>query len=476
VLSALVRREFHVLVPFGDGHPYDLVLDLDNAEFLRVQCKTAWPSRGCLIFNSRSTDHGRGPQSYLGLADIFGVYFPPSRSVYLVPIDAVADFEGRLRLDPPLSNQKRGIRLASDFEINHWTAASLRQLVKDSVLAAIQPQTSRRLAAVNLSVVFLGTGGSVPSARRSTASILIARGGERLLFDCGEGTQRQMQRSLGLTQADEIYLTHFHADHILGLPGLLKTYDLTDREKPLSVYGPRGLRDLFATLDPIVGRLHFDLELVELAPADTVPHERYEIQSFEVAHGARAYGYALVEDERPGRFDIEAAKRLGVPEGPAFAALQRGEGVQGAAGPVRADEVVGSARPGRTVVISGDTSPTPATVAAAADAELLVHDASFAEEDVQRAAETGHSTVGQAAAVGREAHVKMLALVHISSRYHVGKLLEEAQDVYEATVAPKDFDVIEIPFPERGYPELIPNGARDRDGSGTASTEPPRSS
>jgi ribonuclease Z len=328
---------------------------------------------------------------------------------------------------------------------------------------------------VDLSAIFLGTGGSVPSARRSTASVLISRGGDRVLFDCGEGTQRQMQRSIGLTQVDEIYLTHFHADHILGLPGLLKTYDLTDRELPLTIHGPPGLGELFATLKPMIGRLHFELKLVELGPGEAIAHDGYEIRSFEAAHGVRANGYALVERQRPGRFDVEAAKRLGVPEGPAFAALQRGEEVKGASGPVRAEDVVGTSRPGRTVVLTGDTAPSPATVAAAADAELLIHDASFAEEDVQRAAETGHSTVGQAAAVAREAHVKLLALVHISSRYHVGKVLEEAQDVYEPTVAPKDFDVIEIPFPERGYPDLVPNGARERGGSGMASPEPPSS-
>src|SRR3954451_12387658 len=201
-------------------------------------------------------------------------------------------------------------------------------------------------APVDLEVIFLGTGGSVPSARRSTASVLIARGGERLMFDCGEGTQRQLQRSLGLVQVDAIYLTHFHADHILGLPGLLKSYDLTDRGLPLKVYGPPGLHDLFAILKPIVGRLHFELELVELAPGDGVAHDEYEVQAFEAAHGVRANGYALVEAERPGRFDLDAAKRLGVPEGPAFAALQRGEEVEGASGRVRAEDVVGANRPG----------------------------------------------------------------------------------------------------------------------------------
>lgn len=314
---------------------------------------------------------------------------------------------------------------------------------------------------MDLSVVFLGTGGSVPSARRSTASVLVVRGGERLLFDCGEGTQRQMQRSLGLVQVDEIYLTHFHADHMLGLPGLLKTYDLTDREPPLKIHGPPGLRDLFAILRPLVGRLRFDVQLVELPPGEGVPHDGYEVQSFEAAHSVAASGYALVERQRPGRFDPAAAIAAGVPEGPAFAALQRGETVAGADGPVRPDLVMGPSRAGRSVVITGDTAPSPATVMAAADAELLVHDSSFTEEEAQRAAATGHSTVGQAAAVAAEAHVGMLALVHISSRYHIGAVLEEARRSFPATVAPRDFDLVEIPFPERGGPRLVPNGARE---------------
>jgi ribonuclease Z len=315
---------------------------------------------------------------------------------------------------------------------------------------------------MDLSVTFLGTGGAVPSAQRNTASLLVARGGERLMFDCGEGTQRQMQRSLGLVQVDDIFLTHFHADHILGLPGLLKTWDLTDRQAPLRIHGPRGLRDLFKTLSRIVGRTGYPLELIELDPGDAVPLEDAEVRAFQVEHSVRANGYALVEEDRPGRFDLEAAQQLGVPEGPAFAALQRGESVEGASGPVRPEDVIGESRPGRTAVIAGDTAPSHATVAAAADADLLIHDASFSEEEAQRAAETAHSTVGQAAAVAKEAHVKLLALVHISSRYHVGKVIDEAREVYEHVLAPRDFDVIEIPFPERGEPVLVPNGARER--------------
>ncbi|MGB7589352.1 MAG: ribonuclease Z [Solirubrobacterales bacterium] len=325
---------------------------------------------------------------------------------------------------------------------------------------------------MDLSVAFLGTSGAVPSARRSTASVLVTRGGERLLFDCGEGTQRQMQRAGGLVQVDEIYLTHFHADHFLGLPGLLKTYDLIERQAPLTVYGPRGLSDLFKTLSRIIGKVRFKLNLVELKPGEAVPHDGAAVRAFAVEHGVRACGYALIEEDRPGRFDPDAAKRLGLKEGPAFAALQRGESVEAPAGPVNPKDVMGEPRAGRTLVITGDTAPCKATVEAARGAELLVHDASFAEEEAQRAADTGHSTVGQAAAVAREAEVKMLALVHISSRYHVGTVLEEAREVFAPTVAPRDFDVIEIPFSERGEPTLVPNGARNRDASGDASTVP----
>jgi ribonuclease Z len=319
---------------------------------------------------------------------------------------------------------------------------------------------------MDLSAVFLGTGGSVPSARRSTASVMLVRGGRRMMFDCGEGTQRQLQRSLGLAQVDEIFLTHFHADHILGLPGLLKTYDLTAREEPLTIYGPRGLRDLFKTLGRLIGRTDYSIDLVELDPGEAVHQDGAEVRAFAVEHSVRANGYALIEEERPGRFDPEAAKRLGVAEGPAFAALQRGEEVEGDSGVVRPDDVMGESRPGRTIALTGDTAPCHSTVSAAADADLLIHDASFSEEEVQRAADTGHSTVGQAAAVAREAHVKMLALVHISSRYHVGTVLDEAREVFEPSVAPRDFDLIEIPFPEKGPPKLISNGARENGEAG----------
>jgi len=313
---------------------------------------------------------------------------------------------------------------------------------------------------VDLSVVFLGTGGSVPTARRATACLLARVGGERLLFDCGEGSQRQMHRSIGLVQVDEIYVTHYHADHYLGLPGLLKTYDLQSRERPLRIIGPPGLASLFQVLGRIFGRLSYEVELVELGEGEAIRHDGYEVRCFPVEHRMAAYGYALVEDERPGRFDPELAARLGVQPGPDFGRLQRGEPVPGSDGSVRPEQVMGETRRGRKVVVTGDTAPCEMTRVAAHEAELLVHDGSFADEELERAAETGHSTARQAGELAREAAVKLLTLVHVSSRYDVRDVLAQAREAFSATEAPRDFDLVEIPFPERGEPRLVENGAR----------------
>ena len=315
---------------------------------------------------------------------------------------------------------------------------------------------------MDMDVVFLGTGGSVPTARRSTACVLVRVGGERLLFDCGEGTQRQMQRSTGLVQVDEIFVTHLHADHYLGIPGLLKTYDLNGRERPLRVIGPPGLFELFKALRRIFGRLGYEVDLVELDSAEAVRHDGYEVRPFDVAHRMTAYGYALVEDARPGRFDPDEAQRLGVTPGPDFKRLQAGEMVTGSAGPVEPNQVMGEARSGRKVVVSGDTAPCEMTRVAAHQAQLLIHDSSFADEETLRAAETGHTTGRQAGQLAAEAGVDMLALVHISSRYDIRAVLAEAHEVYPQAIAPRDFDLVEIPFPERGKPRLIENGARER--------------
>ena len=181
---------------------------------------------------------------------------------------------------------------------------------------------------MELDVVFLGTSGSMPTAKRALSATLVRRGGDRLLFDCAEGTQRQLLRSdVGLVELEEIFLTHYHADHYLGLPGMLKTFALRGREVPLTVYGPPGLGDLFATLRRIFGRLTFPISTVELEPGARLERDGYRIEAFPVEHGVTATGYRLVEESRPGRFDVEEATRLGVPDGRERGLLQRGEPV-----------------------------------------------------------------------------------------------------------------------------------------------------
>lgn len=295
-------------------------------------------------------------------------------------------------------------------------------------------------------------------------SVLVTREGTRLLFDCGEGTQRQLRKSTGLVQVDEIYLTHFHLDHCLGIPGLLKTWDLNERSEPLRVFGPDGIHRFMDDLHPFVGRLGYHVEVEELTHGDVVAHPEFEIEAFGTEHRTRALGYALLEDDRPGRLDPSRAAELGVTDGPDLGALQRGETVTGSKGEVRPEQVMGEDRSGRSVVITGDTAPCQNTLEAAADAELLVHDSSFLLEDGERAIETGHSTSTGAAEIAAEAKVKMLALVHISARYHVGASLDEAREVFPNTYAPRDFDLIEIPLPEKGEPTLIRQGAVPKGG------------
>ena len=305
---------------------------------------------------------------------------------------------------------------------------------------------------MDLDVVFVGTAGSAPTAARGLPALLVRRGGDRLLFDCGEGTQRQLLRSTGLIDLEEVFVTHFHADHVLGLPGMLKTFALRGRERPLTVYGPPGVRELFAVLKPIVGRPPFELSLVELDPNQELVRDGYRIAAFEVSHRVPAYGYAVVEDERLGRFDEERARELGVRPGPDFGRLHRGEPVPGTDGEVRPEEVVGPARPGRKVVLAGDTAPSPMTAAAAHGADLLIHEATFGDEELDRAVETGHSTARQAAELAAQAEVKLLALTHVSQRYAGPDLREEARAVFPDTIVPRDFDRVEIPFAERGDP------------------------
>src|SRR5829696_3653878 len=294
---------------------------------------------------------------------------------------------------------------------------------------------------MDLDLVFLGTAGSAPTPRRAPSALLIRRGGDRLLIDCAEGTQRQLMRSaIGLPDLPDVFLTHFHADHYLGLPGL------------------------FAALRRIFGKLTYPYELVELQPGDILDRGGYRVVTFAVAHGVPALGYALVEETRPGRFDVGRADSLGVGVGPERGRLQAGETIALADGTVvRPEQVLGAARAGRTICITGDTAPALGFLDIAEGADLLVHEATFCDDEKERARETQHSTAREAAQVAAAAGVRMLALTHLSSRYFGPEAAKEAQEVFPETVVPRDFDLIEIPLPERGTPHLLKAGALESD-------------
>ncbi len=331
---------------------------------------------------------------------------------------------------------------------------------------------------MDLFVTLIGTAASVPTSARGTSATLIARGGERWLVDCGEGTQRQLLRSgQGLVDLDLILITHLHGDHYLGLPGLFKTYGLRGRERPLELVGPRGLFRLMDAMRPIIGRLPFPVDLEEIdepGPAVAVRGEGFRIDAFPTRHSIPSVGYALSEDARPGAFDLEAARALGVPSGPDFGVLQRGGEVTTPEGRiVRPDDVLGVPRAGRTVVISGDTEPCEGTLQAARGASVLVHEATFLDEDRGRARETRHTTAREAAELAREADVGLLVLTHLSSRRPPGELRAEAAAIFERTLVPRDFDQVEIPFPERGAPIVHPARGGSRRTAPDALSEPP---
>jgi ribonuclease Z len=301
-----------------------------------------------------------------------------------------------------------------------------------------------------LSVTFLGTGAACPTIERNVSGLAVQREGETLLFDCGEGTQRQMMRyGVGFTFA-EVFFTHFHADHMLGIIGLLRTMGLQDRTAPVTLYGPAGAeRILTAAMHLGVERNKFPVAVQEVRPGDCLRRAEYDIVVFETEHRADTVGYALAEHIRRGRFHPERARELGVPEGPLWGELHRGRPVRLDDGRVVGpDDLVGSPRRGRTVVYSGDTRPHLALIEAARGADLLIHEATFGGDETERAVETGHSTASEAARVAVEAGVRRLVLTHISPRYSrdAPELLAEARAVFPETEIARDGMVVDVPY------------------------------
>ncbi|MFB6156233.1 MAG: ribonuclease Z [Haloferacaceae archaeon] len=308
---------------------------------------------------------------------------------------------------------------------------------------------------MSLRVTFLGTGGAVPTTERAPSAVHVNREGDEFLFDCGEGTQRQMMRFGTGFSLSHVFVTHLHGDHVLGVPGLVQSLDFNGRDDPLAVHGPPGSRSHLEDLVHAAGyRPDFPVRVNEVTPGSTaLAADGYEVRTFRTEHRTTSVGYALVEDDRPGRFDRrKAEEELDIPPGPAYGRLHDGETVELDDGRViEPDQVVGPPRPGRRVVLTGDTRPTDATVAAAERADLLVHDATFADDRRERARSTGHATAREAAAVADRAGARRLALTHVSSRYagDASRLAREARERFDGEAfVPDDGRVVDVPFPD----------------------------
>ena len=301
-------------------------------------------------------------------------------------------------------------------------------------------------------VTFLGTAAARPTVRRNVSGISVQREGELMLFDCGEGTQRQMMRygtGFGLWG---IFITHLHADHFVGVIGLLRTMALQGHTEQLTLGCPAGGAAVLREAAHLgLARIQFPIEIQELEPGDVIHRGDYEVRAFRVNHGTPAVGYVLSEDDRLGRFDVARARALGVPDGPDFGRLHRGEPVEVDGRVIRPEEVVGPSRRGRTVAYTGDTRPAPSTVEAAAGAELLIHDATFTEDEADRARATYHSTAAEAARTAREADVERLALTHLSARYsdNASPLEKEAREIFPSAIVASDGLSLEIPYADR---------------------------
>lgn len=304
---------------------------------------------------------------------------------------------------------------------------------------------------MSLSIVFLGTAGSVPTPKRSLPAIVIHRKNELLIFDCGEGIQRQMiQSGVGFHRKTKVFISHLHGDHILGLPGLLQTMSLLDRERKLEIYGPLGIEAFVNAIQQTVQfNLTFPLKICEVEDAKTVCKEKeYEVRAVWADHVVPSLAYALIEKPRPGRFNLEKAKALEVPEGPLWSKLQHGSAVELPNGRVvTSEEVIGPSRPGRRVVYSGDTRPTDDIEGLAQDADLLIHDGTFDDELKDKAYEDGHSTASQAAEIANKAKAKWLILTHVSARYkNADVLVEQARKFFAKSDVAEDFLKIDLPL------------------------------
>jgi ribonuclease Z len=289
-------------------------------------------------------------------------------------------------------------------------------------------------------ITFLGTAGSWPTKERNASAIAIDTERELVLFDCGEGTQRQLfQSSASFIRVRRVFLTHFHGDHFLGLPGLIQSMCLNNRTEPLDLYGPPDAREILERVLTLgYFTLRFPVAIHPISPGHSVELEGYTVRTSAALHPVPALAYRLEEGPKRGRFDGEKARALGL-HGRDFARLEAGEAVTVGERTVRPEEVMGPPRAGRSIVYSGDSSPSEEIARLARGATLLIHEATTGQELEKDANEWGHSSARQAAEIARAAEVGELFLTHFSSRYKELEPLEaEARTLFPGSRTARD--------------------------------------
>jgi ribonuclease Z len=300
-----------------------------------------------------------------------------------------------------------------------------------------------------MKLVFLGTGGSWPSPERNVSAIALKRGSEVILFDCGEGTQRQLMKStVSFMQVSKIFITHFHGDHFLGLPGLLQSMSLNDRKEELEIYGPDGCADLVHSIMNLgYYSPTYPVRMTDVNPGDALEFEGYKVAVGAASHNVPALFYVLEEGQRPGKFDKPRALELGIPEGRLFSQLQSGKTVEHKGRTFTPEMVLGPPRPGRKVVFSGDTKPCDAIVELARDCDALIHDSTTAADLEEKANQYGHSSSRQAAEAAKCAGAAVLFLTHISPRYEeTARMLADAKAVFDNSLVAEDFMEYEVRY------------------------------
>jgi ribonuclease Z len=303
---------------------------------------------------------------------------------------------------------------------------------------------------VDMQLVFLGTSSGAPTVQRGLSSIALIRGAELLLFDAGEGMQRNfIKAGLAMNKKMKIFITHMHADHCVGLLGLLQTMELQGREKSIDIYGEPRLEEFLRENMRIIGfRLTFDIIVRKIEKEGVIVRERdYQVSCCQAMHSVPSFAYCLEEFDRPGVFNVAEARRLGIPEGDLYSKLQRGEDIVYGGQTIRSSQIVGRPRKGRKIGISGDTRPTDRLARFFKDCDLLIFESTYSQDKQEKAMENGHSTAAEAATIAKKADVDKLLLTHFSARYDETSLLvKEASAIHYNVEAAEDLKVVRVSY------------------------------